>query len=170
MIFNLFVLFLTVVLDKNINYTKHNRYEGTIIVLKFFISFATKLSIYLCIINFNLNSSYFSVYLIYNGYYNSFITIILSKNVILSFQFASSHGGSLSKSYDFSGSLKISIHTLTRRVTHSRFWRPLFYHYFNPHPHMEDDFRLSQFLDVLKHFNPHPHVEGDAVIKILVAI
>ena len=59
-------------------------------MLKFFISFATKLSIYPCIINFNLNSSYVSVYLIYNRYYDSFITIILSKNVILSFQFASS--------------------------------------------------------------------------------
>ena len=59
-------------------------------MLKFFISFATKLSIYPCIINFNLNSSYVSVYLIYNRYYDSFITINLSKNVILSFQFASS--------------------------------------------------------------------------------
>ena len=50
-------------------------------VLKFFISFATKLSIYPCIINFNLNSSYVSVYLIYNRYYDSFITVNCKLNL-----------------------------------------------------------------------------------------
>ena len=130
-------------------------------MLKFFISFATKLSIYPCIINFNLNSSYVSVYLIYNRYYNSFITIILSKNVILSFQFASSHGGSLSKSYDFSGSLKISIHTLTRRVTSaSRFCKTVSSD-FNPHPHTEGDSNSALFVTIPLYFNPHPHTEGD---------
>ena len=41
------------------------------------------------LIALNMSPEDYAIY----GYYNSFITIILSKNVILSFQFASSHGG-----------------------------------------------------------------------------
>ena len=80
----------------------------------------------------------------------------------IKFQLTSSQGG-WRKDYDVqSGQEHISTHILTRRMTCAQIWTSLIIHYFNSHPHKEDDLCKGHRLSApFWYFNSHPHKEDD---------
>ncbi len=60
--------------------------------------------------------------------------------------------------------IKISIHTLTWRVTYFGEKGNVRYFNFNPHPHVEGDELPEAKYPFPGDFNPHPHVEGDSAL------
>ena len=55
----------------------------------------------------------------------------------------------------------ISTHILTKRMTDWSREQSQVQHYFNSHPHEEDDIRQRTCEVVWKYFNSHPHEEDD---------